>query len=170
MVFRGAETPPSFSLFSDDGDSVPRLLKRLPVAILATLLAACSAGIQPPATGAGAPVPASAVERFLQLAEEGDYLQMGWYFGTSEGPVLARDEPSDVEKRMYALATVLQNDGFVVGPATAVPGRIGSAQGFTVRLQRQGRTLQVPFVTVRGPGERWLVESVDLQAITNTPL
>ena len=149
---------------------MPQLLKRLPVSVLAMLLAACSTGIQAPATGAGAPVPTSAVERFLQLAEEGDYLQMGWYFGTSEGPVLDRDEPSEVEKRMYALATVLQNDGFVVGPPTAVPGRIGTAQGFTVRLQRQGRTLAVPFVTVRGPAERWLVESVDLQAITNQPL
>jgi hypothetical protein len=149
---------------------VSRFLKRLPVGVLAVLLAACSAGMQPPAAGAGAPVPASAVERFLQLAEEGEYLQMGWYFGTSEGPILDRDEPSEVEKRMYALATVLQNDGFVVGPPTAVPGRIGSAQGFTVRLQRQGRTLEVPFVTVRGSGDRWLVESVDLQVITNQPL
>lgn len=125
--------------------------------------------MQPPAGGAGAPAPASAVERFLQLAEEGEYLQMGWYFGTSDGPVLQRDDPSEVEKRMYALATVLDNDGFVVGSPSAVPGRIGAAQSFAVRLQRGNRQLQLPVVAVRGPGGRWLVESVDLQAITNTP-
>lgn len=131
--------------------------------------AACSAGLQPPAGGAGAAMSASAVERFLQLGNEGEYLQMGWYFGTAEGPVLRRDDPSDVEKRMYALATVLRHDAFVVGPGRDVPGRIGAAQGYTVRLQRGGRQLQVPMVTVRGSDGRWLVESIDVQAITNAP-
>lgn len=131
--------------------------------------AACSAGLQPPAGGPGAPAAASAVERFLQLGTEGEYLQMGWYFGTTDGPILQRDDPSDVEKRMYALATVLQHDAFVVGPGRDVPGRVGAAQGFTVQMQREGRQLQVPFVAVQGPGGRWLVESVDVQAVTNPP-
>lgn len=92
---------------------------------------------------------------------------MGWVFGTSDGPVLQRDSPADVEKRMYALATVLQNQAYVVGPATAVPGRIGAAQQFNVRLMRQGRELQVPITTVRDSNGRWLVEQVDVQAVTN---
>jgi hypothetical protein len=130
-------------------------------------IAACSAGMRPPAGGVGAPVPAAAVERFLQLAGEAEYLQMGWFFGTADGPVIQRDPASDVEKRMYALATVLQNDGYVLGSGVPVPGRVGAAQTFNVRLQRQAGPVVVPITVVRGPDERWLVEIVDLQAVTN---
>jgi hypothetical protein len=92
---------------------------------------------------------------------------MGWYFGTSDGPVNLRDEPSNVEKRMYALASVLQNNGYVIGTGSPVPGRVGAAQGFRVRVMQNGTEKQVPFVVVRGPGERWLVEQVDVQALTS---
>lgn len=146
-----------------------RAFARLPALVVLLLIAACAGGLRPPAGGAGAPAPEAAVERFLQLAGEREYLEMGWYFGTSEGPVNGRDAASDVEKRMYALATVLQNEGYVVGSGTPVPGRVGAAQRFTVRLMRNGREQQVPFTTVRGPGERWLVEQVDVQAITSQP-
>lgn len=106
------------------------------------------------------------MERFLQLAGEDEYLQMGWFFGTTNGPILQRDSPSDVEKRMYALATVLQNDGFVVGTGMAVPGRVGAAQRFDVRMQQRGREVQVPITAVSASGGRWLVEQVDVQAVT----
>lgn len=144
-----------------------RLLSQLKPLAAAVLLAACAGGMQAPASGVGAPAPAAAVDRFLQLAGEGDYLQMGWYFGTSDGAVLQRDPASDVEKRMYALATVMTNDGYVVGTGESVPGRIGAAQRFRVRLQREGRQIDVPIVTVRTGNERWLVEQVDVEAITN---
>ena len=94
---------------------------------------------------------------------------MGWFFGTSEGPILQRDPAADVEKRMYALATLLQNDGYVLGTGSDVPGRIGGAQRFTVQLQRQGREYRVPFTAVRTSGQRWLVEQVGVEAITNQP-
>jgi hypothetical protein len=148
---------------------VQRVFSRLPILIVLVALAACAGGLRPPPEGAGAPAPGAAVERFLQLAGEQEYLQMGWYFGTSEGPVNGRDAPADVEKRMYALATVLQNQGYVVGNAVSVPGRVGAAQRFTVRLMRNGREQQVPITTVRGPGERWLVEQIDVQSITSQP-
>lgn len=103
----------------------------------------------------------------MQLAAQQDYLEMGWLFGTSEGPVLQRDPPADVERRMYALASVLRNQGFNIGTATSVPGRIGAAQQFSVSLTRDGREVRVPIIAVRGPGQRWLVEQVDVSAITN---
>jgi hypothetical protein len=148
---------------------VQRVFSRLPILVVLVALAACAAGLRPPPEGAGAPAPGAAVERFLQLAGEQEYLQMGWYFGTSEGPVNGRDAPADVEKRMYALATVLQNQGYVVGNGVSVPGRVGAAQRFNVRLMRNGREQQVPITTVRGPGERWLVEQIDVQSITSQP-
>lgn len=131
------------------------------------IVSACAAGRQPPPGGAGAPAPGAAVERFLQLAGEQEYLQMGWFFGTVDGPVIQRDPAPDVEKRMYALATVLRHQSFELGPATAVPGRVGAAQRFNVTLDRDGREVQVPITAVRGPDERWLVEQVDVSAVTN---
>src|SRR5690606_28024614 len=105
----------------------------------------------------------------MQLAGERQYLEMGWLFGTSEGAVLERDPASDVEQRMFALATLLQNQGYEVGTGTSVPGRVGGAQRFDVRMQRNGRQHTVPIVAVRGPGGRWLVEQVDVEAITGRP-
>jgi hypothetical protein len=146
--------------------AVQRVLSRLTILLFLAALGACAGGLRPPASGAGAPVAEAAVERFLQLAGEQEYLQMGWYFGTAEGPVNGRDEPSNVEKRMYALASVLQNNGYVIGAGSPVPGRVGAAQQFPVRLMQNGQQRQVPFTVVRGPGERWLVEQIDVQALT----
>lgn len=133
------------------------------------LLAACAGGMRPPAGGAGAPAPTVAVERFLQLAGEREYLGMGWLFGTATGAVLERDPAAEVEQRMFALATLLQNEGYEVGTGTSVPGRVGAAQRFDVRLRRGGREHSVPIVAVRGPGGRWLVEQVDVEAVTGRP-
>ncbi|HEX6926299.1 MAG TPA: hypothetical protein VF167_12840 [Longimicrobiaceae bacterium] len=149
-------------------NDVQRLFSALTLVFTLVLAAACSSGLRPPAGGVGAPAPAAAVERFLQLAGEDQYLEMGWFFGTAEGPILERDPPSEVEKRMYALAMVLRNGGYVVGPGATVPGRVGAAQRFTVRLQKEQRQVEVPVIVVRGPGERWLVEQIDVQAITGT--
>lgn len=145
-----------------------RLFTALTILAALAMTAACSSGLRPPATGVGAPAPAAAVERFLQLAEEGKFLEMGWYFGTAEGAILERDPAPEVEKRMYALATVLANEGYILGEGMSVPGRVGAAQRFTVRLQKEMRQVEVPMTVVRGPGERWLVEQVELQAITGT--
>ena len=124
---------------------MPRSLRFLATALAVTLLAACAGHVSPPKSGPGAPAAAVAVDRFLQLAGAKDYVQMGWVFGTEAGPVIARDALPDVERRMYALATVLENDTYVVGTGAPVPGRIGRAEVFTVRLVHGTRSYAVPF-------------------------
>lgn len=147
-------------------DNVPIRIRPL-VALAMLLLAACGGRVPPPAGAPGAPASAAAVERFLQLAGEKDYVQMGWVFGTEAGPIITRFPLPEVEKRMYALANLLQHSSFEVGSGSPVPGRIGVAEGFSVRMQTGGRTKQVPFVAVRGPDGRWFVERVSVEAITN---
>ena len=146
-----------------------RLSRLLPLAVV--FLAACASAPNPPAPQGtpGAPAPSAAVERFLRLAQEKDYVQMGWLFGTVEGPVMRRDPSSDVEKRMYALATVLQNQGYTIRGEEPIPGRIGAAVRVNVSLQQGNRRPEVPFVAVRGPDARWFVEQVAVEAITSTP-
>lgn len=145
-----------------------RLPRLLPLAVL--LLAASCASAPPPAPqGApGAPAPSAAVERFLRLSQDKDYVQMGWLFGTAEGPVMRRDPAPDVEKRMYALASVLANQGYTIRGEEPIPGRIGAAVRVNVQLQQGSRRPEVPFVAVRGPDARWFVEQVGVQAITST--
>lgn len=146
-----------------------RLSRLLPLAVL-LLAAACASAPPPPQQGtAGAPAPSAAVERFLQLSRDKDYVQMGWLFGTTEGAVMRRDPASDVEKRMYALATVLQNQGYTIRGEEPIPGRIGAAVRVNVQLQQGNRRPEVPFVAVRGPDARWFVEQVGVEAITSAP-
>ena len=136
--------------------------------VLSSVLAACGGGAGVPAAGPGAPVAATAVERFLQLARQKDYIQMGWVFGTAEGPIIERFPQPEVERRMYGIAEVLANDSFTVGTGSPVPGRIGRAESFSVRIRRGSLTSRVPVTVVLGNDRRWFVEIVDIQALTNT--
>jgi hypothetical protein len=129
-------------------------------------LTACGGGLRPPSGLAGAPAAPAAVERFLQLAAERDYAGMGWVFGTADGPIMERDPAGQVEQRMYAIASLLDYDSFVVGSGSPVPGRTGDALRFNVVISRGGRTIDVPFTTVNGGG-RWFVEQVGVESITD---
>jgi hypothetical protein len=146
-----------------------RARKLLLGGVLLSVLAACGGGARVPAAGPGAPAAASAVERFLQLARQKDYVQMGWVFGTADGPFIESHPRPETERRMYGLAVVLQNDSFTVGTGSPVPGRIGRAESFSVRLQRGSIARRVPITTVLGRDRRWYVEIVDVEAITNGP-
>jgi hypothetical protein len=143
-------------------------VRRIPLVLMlaaATLLMACAPRLAPPGGVAGAPVPEAAVERFLQLAGSRDYSGMGWYFGTSAGPIIQRDAIGAVEQRMYGLASLLTHDSFVVGNGTPVPGRQNEARNFQVEMRSGNQSMQVPFTTVRGPRDRWYVEQVAVDAI-----
>lgn len=152
----------------------PRRIRSLP-AVLLLALAACggTAATAPPASGP-APVPstaagpAEAVERFLTLAASHSYLQMGQLFGTVAGPITNRDPGPQVERRMYTISNIVRNDRFVIRGQQAIPGRGPEAQQLTVAITQGGEVKDVPFVVVRTAGGNWLVEQIDLQALTRT--
>ncbi len=144
--------------------SIRRLLAS---AVLLLLLGTgCGRSVPPPKSTPGAPAATEAVERFLRLAAARDYVEMGWIFGTRQGPIIQRDPPPEVERRMFALAQVLEYQRFEIGGESPIPGSVGSSVRVDVRLQNRGRTYDVPFTTVRGPNDRWFVEQVALEAIT----
>lgn len=141
-------------------------LVRCLVVVMVLFMGACASSRAGGAV-AGAPAAPAAVERFLQLASVKDYVGMGWIFGTAGGPIMARDPAAEVEQRMYALASLLAHDGYVVGNGMAVPGRTSEAVAFDVIITQGGRNLRVPFTAVRGPSDRWFVESLDVEVLTN---
>jgi hypothetical protein len=134
------------------------------LAIFATLSTLSAAGAQARQANGG-PAPAAAVERFLRLAQAKNYQEMGTVFGTESGTVAQRDALGDVERRMFAIASILENERFVIRGEEAIPGRTGTAVRVTVEITKGGRARQVPFVAVRS-GEVWLVEQVELERLT----
>jgi len=141
-------------------------------AVLLVALPACggtggsSGPVVPGTAPAPANAPADAVERFMRLLAAKDYLGMGHLFGTVEGPITSRDPQQQVERRMYAIASILVNERFVIRPGEGIPGRGPEVTQIPVQITHQGEMKEVPFVVVRTPNGGWLVEQVDLQAIT----
>lgn len=133
--------------------------------VLATFALLSAGSAQAQAAAPGGPAPAAAVERFMRLVESKNYREMGSVFGTEQGPVAQRDAMPDVERRMYAVASILDHDRFVIRSESPIPGRTGVAVRVMVDVTRGGRTVQVPFVAVRS-GASWLVEQVDLERLT----
>lgn len=156
--------------FSRSGGFVRSRIPML-LALLALLAASCRTYVAPPQGAPGALGPTVAVERFMRYAAAKEYAHMGWIFGTAQGPLVRRDPPGDVERRMYALATVLEHTSFAVQGEGPVPGRAGGAVQLPVRLVQRGREYLVPFTAVRGPEGRWYIEQVGVEAITaQTPV
>ena len=145
--------------------------RTLPVVALAFSLAACSSGGGRPAGGPAPPTsaamaPAAAVEQFLGLATQQRFTEMGYVFGTARGPLAEQQEPVRVQRRMQAIAHVLRHDTYAMTGVMPLPGR-PEARRVMVQLRRGRNTTEVPFTVVEGPGGRWLVEAVDLEAAQN---
>ena len=143
-----------------------RLFALVPVFLL--VLAGCGGGggtVPAPRSTPGGAAPAATVERFLRLVNAKDYMEMGYVFGTRDGPLIRRDPARQVERRMYAMATLLTHESFAIRAEENVPGRSGEAVQLNVQLTQRGQNRLVPFTVVRS-GDRWYVEAVDLERIT----
>ena len=109
--------------------------------------------------------PSLSVERFLQAVNARDYESMEALFGTAEGPI--QGERMDLEVRMDLMAQVLTHQDYRVVSQASVPGRESPTTRVGVDLTVGGRVIpDVEFLVVRSRGDRWLIEQVDLEAIT----
>ncbi|HEX5726226.1 MAG TPA: hypothetical protein VFX98_12215 [Longimicrobiaceae bacterium] len=142
-----------------------RAQRTLSLVLALLVLAACGGGGPRPSSVPGGAAPAVTVERFLRLAEQKEYGEMGYLFGNREGSVMERHPANEVEQRMYAIATVLEHRGFALRQPQQIPGRPEAVQ-VTVQLESRAGSRQVPFTVVRGPADRWYIEIIDLERIT----
>jgi hypothetical protein len=111
--------------------------------------------------------PVMSIERFLRAANTNDLETMGRLFGTVDGPLLRRDPRAEVEQRMFALASILRHQDYAVVGEEVVPGRIGSAIRIRMQMRFPDRAVIVPFTMVRSQRDGWLVEQIDVNAITS---
>ena len=113
----------------------------------------------------GAPL---VVEQFMRAVntEPKDLATMGRLFGTREGPIGDRDPRSQVEQRMFAIATILHHDDYEIVREQLVPGRTAEATQLLVRVKTGERSNNVPFTLVRYKNG-WLIEQIGIDTITN---
>ena len=151
--------------------------RHLPVVVLVVLLASAACGgsgggrpaAGPAPAGVGAAMaPAAAVEQFMGFAAQQRYTEMGYVFGTARGPLAEQQAPARVTRRMQALAGLLRHDTYAMTGVQPVANR-PEARLVTVQLRQGRRVVDVPFTVVQGPGGRWLVEVVDVEAATANP-
>ena len=137
---------------------------RISTAVLLLAAAGCSQRVE--VTPVRLVAPAMVVEQFLGAVNAKDYMRMGSLFGTKDGPVTERDDQDNVEKRMFALASVLRHEDYKVEGEQPVPGRPDEAVQLTVIMTIGEKKFTVPFTVVRSKGESWLVEDIGITNIT----
>jgi hypothetical protein len=127
-------------------------------------LAACSSATQAGNSGqlTGAPTPQMAVEQFLRAVNAKDLQAMSTVFGTNKGPARETMDRTELEKREIILACYFAND------SSRVLGESAGTQGhreIRVELKKGNLTRATTFYAVRGPGDRWYVDNMDIAAV-----
>lgn len=132
-----------------------------------TLASACtSQRVAPPSSELAAVAPMLSVERFLQAANARDYDAMSRLFGTVDGPV--QGERTTIELWMDTLARVLQHRDYRIVGESQVPGREHPTTRVGVDLTIGNEVVpNVAFHVVRTGEGRWMVQEIDIEAITN---
>lgn len=129
------------------------------------LLAACSSATRTASNSGeltGAPTAQMAVEQFLRAVNAKDLQAMSTVFGTSKGPARATMDRSELEKREIILACYFNNDSSrILGESAGVQGH----RDIRVELKKGNLTRQTTFYTIRGPGDRWYVDNMDIAAV-----
>jgi hypothetical protein len=134
------------------------------VAVL-VLVTACSTATQTiPNNGqlSGAATPQLAVDQFLVAVRNRDLQAMSTVFGTDKGPARETMDRTELEKREIILACYFNNDSY---------RRLGEQSGqaghreVRVELRRGAQTRQSTFYTIKGPGDRWYVDNMDIASV-----
>ena len=129
------------------------------------LLAACSSATRNTGTDGqltGAPAPQLAVDQFLRAVNAKDLQAMSIVFGTKNGPARETMDRTELEKREIILQCYFAHD------ASRIIGETPGTQNHRdvrVELKKGNLTRQTTFYTIKGPGDRWYVDNMDIAAV-----
>lgn len=139
-------------------------MRKLTVALLAMSLAACrTTGSTGASQLTGTTAPRPAVESFLASAKSGDLQAMARVWGTAKGAARDHMERTELEKRTMIMSCYFNHDAYRI--LREGVGETSTARSFDVELSKGNLTRQTKFYTVRGPSDRWYVESADINAV-----
>ena len=127
------------------------------------LLAACSSATQRNGGAlTGAAAPQGTTQEFLRAANAGDLQAMSAQWGTKDGPARESMDRIQLEKRLTILACYFKHDSArIIGDAPGSPGH----RDVRIELHKGNLVRQTTFYTVKGPGDRWYVENMDLASV-----
>lgn len=115
-----------------------------------------------PSNLTGAASPRSAVELFLTAAKAQDIQAMSVIFGTSRGPSRDNMNREELEKRLVILQCYFNHDKFrILGES---PGE-GGHRIVEAELTKQTIARTPNFYTIKGPGDRWYVDNMEIAAV-----
>ncbi len=127
------------------------------IAVACILLTACRPGGATQVMGASSPE--AAVNTFMTAAKAQDLQAMSEVWGTARGSVRETMDRSEMERRQLVLISLLCQDGSRLAGST--PGTDGR-RILRIEMTRGSRTVPVTFTTIRGPGDRWFVEDIEV--------
>ena len=129
------------------------------------LLAACSSATRTASNSGqltGASAPQVAVDQFLKAVNEKDLQAMSTVFGTKNGPARETMDHTELEKREVILACYFAHDSARILSETA---GLQSHRDVRVELKKGNLTRQTTFFTIKGPGDRWYVDNMDIASV-----
>ena len=128
-------------------------------------LAACSSANRTAANSGdltGGAAPQVAVEQFLRAVNAKDLQAMSTVFGTNKGPARATMDRTELEKREIILACYFNHDSWrIIGESAGTQGH----RDVRVELKKGNLTRQTTFYTIKGPGDRWYVDNMDIASV-----
>jgi hypothetical protein len=108
------------------------------------------------------------IDQFLRASNSNDLDTMARLFGTVDGSIRKWEKKDDVDKRMFAIASVLRHDSYTVKRQEIVPGRREQATRVIVSMRFPSqKTIDVPFTLVWTRDSVWLIEQIGITEITN---
>ena len=129
------------------------------------LLAACSGATRTAGTSGeltGGAAPQIAVEQFLRAVNAKDLQAMSTVFGTNKGPARETMDRTELEKREIILACYFNHDSSrVIGESSGTQGH----REVRVELRKGNLTRQTTFYAIKGPGDRWYVDNMDIASV-----
>lgn len=112
---------------------------------------------------AGASTPRGAVDRFLETIKQQDIQATAMVWGTAKGAARDQMEREYQEKAIIIMQCYLAHDSYRV--LNDAPGEDGK-RILQVALTNAQRERTAPFTVVKGPRDRWFVEYVPLEPLS----
>jgi hypothetical protein len=103
---------------------------------------------------------------FLRAAADSNVTRMAELWGTSSGPAVKTNQPTDYQRRIVVIQSFVWNDSSKVIGQAAVPGE-NNRRTVTVAIWRGGCMKQLPFSMVRTRDGAWLVQDPRLELAGN---
>jgi len=134
------------------------------IILLLVLAAACKTVVVRETSMTGAATPRASIDRLLAAAKAQDMQALGAIYGNEKGPRRDQDPRPLIERQLLIQLQCLRHDQAVIAEPTRGEG---GRQRFVIDFTQGSQKASVSFTTVKGPSDRWYVESFEIVVLQN---